>query len=512
MANAAHWFCCASPHSSVAERHTFGGMGTLCARTTACTDAEKGGTQPWTCMTASAARMRPMAVAVFKPSIAPFAATDRQHVRSMVVATALALAACGSVYLTALVNWRHAALFVVGLAAGVVLYHAAFGFTSAWRVLVSDRRGAGVRAQMLMLATACAVFIPLLANSPVLGTSLRGSFAPLGVAGLVGAFLFGVGMQLGGSCASGTLYTSGGGNTRMLLVLAFFVVGSVLGTAHAPFWDAAPSIGAVSLSEKLGSVGSARRKPGPLRTRCADHGWCRTRSTRSRRLLDEFCRASFVVVRSVAAGVGRNRDGCRQPLNADARGAAVGDHIGLCALGGEAGAFLGNEYRGMALLGRAGSRAGARRTGPDGRHDGDGPGHHARRAGCFRTGGQVSAASEGVAAIGVCRHRWWPAPGLWRETRVWLQHRRILQRRCFRQPARLGVVRCRFPRVRGRHKTSSVLRPDGRATATLMLIRPRRAPAVSCRPRQKERPCTNDHRWYRHRDARALRREAAIGE
>ena len=121
-----------------------------------------------------------------------------------VVGAALTVAVSGTVYLNALVNWRHATLFLIGILAGVVLYHATFGFTSAWRVFVSDRRSAGVRAQMLMLAMACVVFIPLLArHGPVLGMTLRGSVAPVGVAGLVGAFLFGLGMQLGGSCASG---------------------------------------------------------------------------------------------------------------------------------------------------------------------------------------------------------------------------------------------------------------------------------------------------------------------
>jgi uncharacterized membrane protein YedE/YeeE len=111
---------------------------------------------------------------------------------------------------------------------------------------------------MLMLAMACVIFMPLLATpGPVFGVTLRGAVAPVGVAGLAGAFLFGLGMQLGGSCASGTLYRSGGGNTRMLVVLTFFIVGSVLGTAHAPFWDATPSIGSVSLLESLGPIGGA---------------------------------------------------------------------------------------------------------------------------------------------------------------------------------------------------------------------------------------------------------------
>ncbi|MCA4131098.1 VOC family protein, partial [Pseudomonas aeruginosa] len=39
-----------------------------------------------------------------------------------------------------------AILFIVGGALGLTLYHAAFGFTSAWRVFIRERRGAGLRA------------------------------------------------------------------------------------------------------------------------------------------------------------------------------------------------------------------------------------------------------------------------------------------------------------------------------------------------------------------------------
>jgi len=40
----------------------------------------------------------------------------------------------------------------------VALYHALFGFTSAWRVFIADGRGAGLRAQTLMLAVAVLLF------------------------------------------------------------------------------------------------------------------------------------------------------------------------------------------------------------------------------------------------------------------------------------------------------------------------------------------------------------------
>ena len=156
---------------------------------------------------------------------------------SMPSGAALAAGAIGAiaVYLNAMVSWRQSALFIVGAAAGLVLYHAAFGFTSAWRVFISDRRGAGLRAQMLMLALTCAVFFPLLAAGSVFGQAVRGSISPPGVAVLAGAFIFGVGMQLGGGCASGTLYSAGGGSTRMLIVLASFIAGSLARQVNGPF-------------------------------------------------------------------------------------------------------------------------------------------------------------------------------------------------------------------------------------------------------------------------------------
>jgi uncharacterized protein len=161
----------------------------------------------------------------------------------------LASAAIGivAIALNAAVSWRQSALFLVGVAAGIALYHAAFGFTSAWRVFISDRRGAGLRAQMLMLAVTCIVFFPLLASGSVFGQTIRGSVSPPGVAVLAGAFIFGIGMQLGGGCASGTLYSAGGGSTRMLVVLAAFIAGSVVGTAHAHWWAALPAWAPTSL-------------------------------------------------------------------------------------------------------------------------------------------------------------------------------------------------------------------------------------------------------------------------
>jgi uncharacterized membrane protein YedE/YeeE len=177
----------------------------------------------------------------------------RSSVDSKPLGVAGLLIVAGALYLAQTVSGRQAALYVVGTLLGVALYHAAFGFTSAWRVFIADGRGAGLRAQMVMLAVGVALFFPALAAGSLFGMPVTGLVSPAGTSVIVGAFLFGIGMQLGGGCASGTLYTVGGGSTRMIVTLAAFIVGSVVATAHMPFWTAQPSLQPISLVKTLGA-------------------------------------------------------------------------------------------------------------------------------------------------------------------------------------------------------------------------------------------------------------------
>ncbi|HEY5644799.1 MAG TPA: YeeE/YedE family protein [Pseudomonadales bacterium] len=180
----------------------------------------------------------------------------RRSVNRPVVVAATAASVLLAILLGASYGWRQATLFAVGLGAGLVLYHAAFGFTGAWRVMITERRSAGLRAQMVMMSVAVMLFMPLLAAGELNGTPLRGSVAPLSSAIVAGAFLFGVGMQLGGGCASGTLFTVGGGNVRMIVTLLAFIAGSVLGAWHWPAWQDAPQLAPVSLLEAFGPAGA----------------------------------------------------------------------------------------------------------------------------------------------------------------------------------------------------------------------------------------------------------------
>jgi uncharacterized membrane protein YedE/YeeE len=161
---------------------------------------------------------------------------------------ALAVLILGTLALGAAYGITHGALFLVGGALGISLYHAAFGFTSAWRVFIAEGRGRGLRVQMILLALTVILFFPFLSSGTLFGNEVRGLVSPAGTGVIVGAFMFGVGMQLGGGCASGTLFTASGGNARMLVTLFFFIVGSVLATVHFDWWASLPALPPMSLT------------------------------------------------------------------------------------------------------------------------------------------------------------------------------------------------------------------------------------------------------------------------
>jgi uncharacterized membrane protein YedE/YeeE len=195
-----------------------------------------------------------MSATTLDPSIAGVAQPSPMNRGVIIVGLVLSFALI--THLTQTYGWRQGALFVVGFGAGLVLYHAAFGFTSSWRNIVHTGRGTGLRAQMVMLAVTALVFLPLLADGQLFGMDISGNVRPLGVSVVAGAFLFGIGMQLGGGCASGTLFTVGGGSIRMLVTLASFIIGSALGAFHLPAWQQAGGLPPVSLQLEFGTLGA----------------------------------------------------------------------------------------------------------------------------------------------------------------------------------------------------------------------------------------------------------------
>ena len=143
-------------------------------------------------------------------------------------------------------------LFAIGILLGVTLYHGAFGFSSAYRRLIMRGETTAVRAQLVMLGVATVLFAPVLAAGSVFGHAVAGAVAPAGMQVAIGAFLFGIGMQIGSGCGSGTLYTAGGGSPRMLVVLCAFCAGSFWASLHMGWWEQLPSLGIIALGEAWG--------------------------------------------------------------------------------------------------------------------------------------------------------------------------------------------------------------------------------------------------------------------
>ncbi|MGV8899315.1 MAG: YeeE/YedE family protein [Burkholderiaceae bacterium] len=165
---------------------------------------------------------------------------------------AVALLLAGLAALLARDDLRMAGLLLLGAALGVTLYHAAFGFTGAYRRLITERDTRAVQAQLVMLGAATLLFAPVLAAGSVFGREVVGALAPVGWQVAAGAFLFGIGMQLGNGCGSGTLFTLGGGSTRMLATLAAFVAGSFWASLDMGWWQALPSWAPIALGEVFG--------------------------------------------------------------------------------------------------------------------------------------------------------------------------------------------------------------------------------------------------------------------
>ncbi|MFB5663883.1 YeeE/YedE family protein [Alteribacillus sp. HJP-4] len=145
-------------------------------------------------------------------------------------------------------------LMVIGTLLGYTLFHARFGFTSAFRRLASVGNGTALRAHMVMLIVAVTLFAPILATGyTFFGGEAAGYVSPVGISVLVGAFIFGIGMQLGGGCASGTLYAVGGGRSVMFITLFFFIIGATIGAAHLYFWtEDLPAAEPISLATSTG--------------------------------------------------------------------------------------------------------------------------------------------------------------------------------------------------------------------------------------------------------------------
>lgn len=150
------------------------------------------------------------------------------------------------------VSVRQSILYLIGIGMGVTLAGARFGFTTGWRQLVQARDPRGSIGQIVLLLVATTLSIPLLAGYPELSAAL----GPPSFSLLIGAFVFGMSMQIADGCGSGSLYKAGMGIPLNLGILPLFAIGSFLGSAHLDQWLSLGQIAPVNLIDVFGSTGT----------------------------------------------------------------------------------------------------------------------------------------------------------------------------------------------------------------------------------------------------------------
>ena len=340
-----------------------------------------------------------------------------------------------------------AALIVSGFALGVVFLKAEFSFTASWRRLIVRGQADGMLGGLLLIAIAAAVIVPVAALVPGFG----GAIAPLGPSLVIGAFVFGIGMQLANGCGSGTLYTVGGGSGRMLITLAFFIAGSVIGSLHLPAFMALGGVDPILASAYLGPWGGLAAT------------W-----------------ASLAVAAAAVIAIARRRGAAVWPARRIVIGAvligllsiavfAAGRHpwsvtFGFTVWGGKIATALGFDLSSAEFWQWPGPKRALGEFDPERHIEPDRPRHDPRRHGGGGRDRAVRAQRLAAAEIARRRRDRRAADGLGRAARLRLQHRRFRRRRRLGLAARLGLVCCGARRLRRRHPAAAAVRPVARVT------------------------------------------------
>jgi uncharacterized membrane protein YedE/YeeE len=115
---------------------------------------------------------------------------------------------------------------VFGFLYGFLLQKADFCFVASFRDWISVRDTRVGKGLLVLVSTA------LLGWGLMLSLGLASIeqvwTVPIGASNLIGGFIFGIGMTIAGSCASGVLYRSGMGYIQFWIVLASMIAGNIL--------------------------------------------------------------------------------------------------------------------------------------------------------------------------------------------------------------------------------------------------------------------------------------------
>ena len=131
--------------------------------------------------------------------------------------------------------------YITGISIGYILARSSFGFMSAVRDPFKNGNTEMFRALLIMFFVTSLIMgaihyssiesgaVPsFISTSEDLIIPGTGSVDNIDFLKIIGALIFGVGMALGGGCASGILVNIGSGNLSGVIVLAFFGIGGII--------------------------------------------------------------------------------------------------------------------------------------------------------------------------------------------------------------------------------------------------------------------------------------------
>lgn len=127
-------------------------------------------------------------------------------------------------------------LLLLGILIGFVFIHFGFGFTGSWQQFIEKKQSAGIRGHLWLLGLGSILFFPALTLLPELGYSVHGAIRPVGANVAFGAFIFGIGMALAGTCSSGALRQIGEFKARFYWVFICMIIGGTFAASQFDFW------------------------------------------------------------------------------------------------------------------------------------------------------------------------------------------------------------------------------------------------------------------------------------
>ncbi len=146
-------------------------------------------------------------------------------------------------------NYKLGLFLITGLAIGYLMQRSRFGFAGGIKKLYVTGDSSLTKALLFLLSislviTAAIHYGAFASGGEVAFRALEGAKIIPGTQNVfginmltvLGGVLFGIGMMFGGGCASGTLTDAGEGEGRALIVLFFFITGSLWGAYDMSWW------------------------------------------------------------------------------------------------------------------------------------------------------------------------------------------------------------------------------------------------------------------------------------